>query len=83
MNSEPDRRTDQIGPELLAELESQAEVLGVYDEGQDIALDLHEDLFAPETRQRALAFLQSPRYESAVQTYRRISTGSIPLPDGQ
>lgn len=70
----------EIGPQLLAQLREEAEVLGVYDEGQDIALDLHEELFNPSTRQRAIAFLQSPRYEAAAETYRRITTGAIDLP---
>lgn len=75
MGSQAGRHVDEIGPELLGELKDQAEVLGVYDEGQDIALDLHEGLFDQATRERALAFLQSRRYEDAAETYQRIATG--------
>ena len=64
-----------IGAELLTQLGENATVLGVYDEGQDIALDLHEGLFSPTTPQRALAFLNSDRYRDAASTFRRL-TGS-------
>lgn len=82
MGSQADRHEDEIGPELLGQLKDQSEVLGVYDEGQDIALDLHEGLFNPSTKQRALAFLQSHRYESAAETFQRITTGPVDLPRG-
>ncbi|MDZ5146355.1 hypothetical protein [Microbacterium testaceum] len=82
MGSQANRHDDEIGPELLGQLKDQSAVLGVYDEGQDIALDLHTGLFDPATRDRALAFLQSPRYASAAQTYQRITTGPIELPSG-
>ena len=82
MGSQADRHDDEIGVELLEQLQEQAEVLGVYDEGQDIALDLHEGLFEPSTRQRTLAFLQSPRYEAAAEIYKRIATGPVELPGG-
>lgn len=81
MGAQPARGNAEIGPELLAQLKDGAEVLVVFDEGQDIALDLHEGLFEPSTKQRALDFLQSPRYDAAVATYRRITTGAIDLPD--
>lgn len=81
MGTQEDRHQDEIGPELLAELKDQAEVLGVVDEGQDIALDLHEGVLDPSARQRALAFLQSPRYAAAAETYRWITTGPVHLPD--
>lgn len=82
MGSQSGRDVEEIGPELLGELKDQAEVLGVYDEGQDIALDLHEGLFDQATRERALTFLQSRRYEVAAETYQRISTGPVDLPRG-
>ena len=78
MGSQP----DEVGLELLAQMRDQAEVLGVFDEGQDIALDLHEGLFDPSTKPRVLAFLESPRYASAVETYRRITTGPVEIPNG-
>lgn len=80
MGSQAGRDVEEIGPELLGELKNQAEVLGVYDEGQDIALDLHEGLFDQATRERALAFLQSRRYEDAAETYQRLTTGPVDLP---
>ena len=64
-----------IGAELLTQLGDNAAVLGVYDEGQDIALDLHEGLFSPTTQQRALAFLNSDRYRVAASKFRHL-TGS-------
>lgn len=80
MGSQEGRDGDEIGPELLGEIKDQAEVLGVYDEGQDIALDLHEGLFDQATRERALTFLQSRRYEAAAETFQRLTTGPIDLP---
>lgn len=78
MGSAHDRERDgQVGPELLEQLRAQAEVLGVFDEGQDIALDLHEGLFDPSTRQRALAFLQSRRYETAAVTFQHLTTPAV------
>lgn len=69
--------------ELLEQLQEQSEVLGVFDEGQDIALDMHEELFSTTTRERALSFLQSPRYENALHTYQRLVTGPVDVqPDG-
>lgn len=60
-----------IGAELLTQLGDNATVLGVYDEGQDIALDLHEGLFSPP--------LSSGRWPSSTQTAtatpRRSSAG--------
>ncbi|MFJ2535813.1 hypothetical protein [Microbacterium maritypicum] len=79
MGTQSDRHEDGLGPELLAQLRDGAEVLGVFDEGQDIALDLHERLFDPSTKQRTLAFLQSPQYEQAVNTYQRLTTGPVAL----
>ena len=64
-----------IGAELLTQLGENATVLGVYDEGQDIALDLHEELFSPTTRQRALAFLNSDRYQDAASKFLRLNGG--------
>ncbi|MBG0716869.1 hypothetical protein G3N18_02045 [Microbacterium sp. 2C] len=64
-----------IGADLLAQLQENATVLGVFDEGQDIALDLHEELFSPTTRQRALAFLNSDRYQDAATKFRRLNGG--------
>lgn len=83
MGSQSGRDVEEIGPELLGELRNQAEVLGVYDEGQDIALDLHEGLFDQATRERALTFLQSPRYEAAAETYQRLTTGPVDLPQSK
>lgn len=77
MGTQSDRHEDGLGPELLAQLRDGAEVLGVFDEGQDIALDLHERMFDPSTKQRALAFLQSKQYEQAVSTYERLTTGPV------
>lgn len=82
MGSERDRQDEQINEELLEQLQQQSEVLGVFDEGQDIALDLHEELFSTTTRQRALTFLQSPRYEKALETYQRLTTGPVDLQAG-
>lgn len=62
-----------VGAELLTQLVDNATVLGVYDEGQDIALDLHEGLFSPTTQQRALAFLSSERYRDAASKFRQLS----------
>ena len=75
MASPMDRDDSAINDELLSELRDQAHVLDVVDEGQDIALDLHVALFNPSTRERALAFLQSPRYESAAAKYRDLAGG--------
>lgn len=83
MGTQRDRHEDGLGPELLAQLRDGAEVLGVFDEGQDIALDLHERLFDPSTKQRTLAFLQSEQYEQAVSTYQRLTTGPIDLQSPQ
>lgn len=80
MGSQARRDAEEIGPDLLGELKDQAEVLGVYDEGQDIALDLHAGLFDQATRARALDFLLSDRYEDAAQTYQRLATGPVELP---
>jgi len=79
MGTQNDRHEEGLGPELLAQLQDGAEVLGVFDEGQDIALDLHERLFDPSTKQRTLAFLQSEQYEQAVSTYQRLTTGPVDL----
>lgn len=62
-----------IGAELLTQLGDNATVLGVYDEGQDIALDLHEGLFLPTTRHRVLTFLNSDRYRDAASKFRRLT----------
>lgn len=64
-----------IGADLLAQLQDNATVLGVFDEGQDIALDLHEELFSPTTRQRALSFLNSDRYQDAATKFLRLNGG--------
>lgn len=82
MGSERDQPEEQINEELLQQLEQQSEVLGVFDEGQDIALDLHEELFSTATQQRALTFLKSPRYEKALETYRRLTTGPVDIQPG-
>lgn len=82
MSPQPDRQDEQISADLLEQLQQQSEVLGVFDEGQDIALDLHEELFSTNTRQRALTFLQSPRYEKALETYQRLSTGPVDIQPG-
>lgn len=60
-------KDEQISDELLRELDDHARVLGVFDESQDIALDLHEQPFNPQTRARTLAFLQSPRYQQTAE----------------
>lgn len=79
MGSRQDHRDDEIGPELVTQLREQSEVLEVFDEGQDIALGLHEELFSTATRERALSFLQSPRYEKALGTYQRLITGPVDI----
>ncbi|GAA4492264.1 hypothetical protein [Microbacterium panaciterrae] len=72
---------DGFGQDLIEQMEDHAKVLHVFDEGQDIALDLHEKLLSEETRQRALAFLQSPRYASAIEKYERLTTGPVDVPE--
>lgn len=81
MSSQSDRRDDEFGEELLEQLKDQAEVLGVFDEGQDIVLDLHAGLFDPSTAERALIFLQSQRFKTATETFQRITTGPVDLPE--
>lgn len=75
MASQMDRDDSAFNDELLTQLHDQAHVLDVVDEGHDIALDLHEALFSPSTRERALAFLQSPRYVEAAEKYRGLVDG--------
>lgn len=70
--ADDDRDEREVTADLLEELTEQAQVLGVFDEGQDIALDLHEELFSPATRQRALDFLSSDRYQTAVQKFQHL-----------
>lgn len=65
---EPDDEV-QINAELLEQMSTDADLLVVGDEAQDVALDLHEAPFSPGTRQRALEFLQSPRYTSAASSF--------------
>ncbi len=61
MGSQTQHQEDGFSDGLIEQIEDHAKVLHVFDEGgQDIALDLHEKLLSEETRQRALAFLQSP-----------------------
>ncbi|GAB6855968.1 hypothetical protein [Microbacterium xylanilyticum] len=81
MGSQTQHQEDGFSDGLIEQIEDHAKVLHVFDEGQDIALDLHEKLLSEETRQRALAFLQSPRYTSAIQTYERLATGPVDLPE--
>lgn len=57
---------DNVSPELLEQLKGLSDVLELYDEGQDVALDLHAAPFAPTTRERCLAFFDSPRYHQAL-----------------
>ena len=65
---------------LIEQIADMAEVLDVFDEGQDIALDLHTSPFSEETKKRTLAFLQSPRYQSAIQKHAHLTTGPVDLP---
>ena len=58
----------QLPDGLLGELNEHARVLSAYDQAQDVALELHEKPFSPETRTRALKYLQSPEYEQAART---------------
>jgi hypothetical protein len=57
--------TTAIDDELLAEIRDQASVLSALDTAENVALDLHERPFSPETRQRALEWLQSDAYKNA------------------
>lgn len=76
MGARKDGDDSAMSAELLHELHDTAHVLDVVDEGQDIALDLHASLFNPTTRDRALAFLQSTRYEDAAAKFRQLGTPS-------
>lgn len=82
MGAQKDSDDNAISAGLLSELHDQAQVLDVVDEGHDIALDLHTELFNPSTRERALKFLQSPRYETAAEKFRRLVNSSEPLSGG-
>lgn len=65
-----------ITDELLEQLGDQATVLSALDEAEDVALDLHERPFSSETRQRALKWLQSDRYDAALQQMRALRGSS-------
>ena len=75
MGSQTQHQEDGFGDGLIEQIEDHAKVLHVFDEGQDIALDLHEELFSPTTRQRALAFLNSDRYQDAASKFLRLNGG--------
>lgn len=60
----------QLPDGLLGEISEHARVLSAYDRAQDVALELHEKPFSPETRTRALEYLQSAEYEQAARTVR-------------
>jgi hypothetical protein len=81
MGTRDDRNDAEISAELLEQLSDQAQLLVVFDEGQDVALDLHEALFSPDTRTRTLAFLNSDRYRDAVDKFHdltQVETGAKP-----
>lgn len=59
----------EVTEDLLRRVARDADLLTVGDEAQDVALDLHEDPFAPAVRKRALEFLRSPRYQAAAHDY--------------
>lgn len=65
-----DDAAPQLPDGLLEELNEHARVLSAYDQAQDVALDLHEKPFSPETRSRALQYLQSPEYQRAIDSVR-------------
>ena len=71
-------RGDEFSAELLENLRQQSQVLGVIDEGQSVALDLHEAIFDVDARARALAFLQSSRYEAAAQQFIELRASDVP-----
>lgn len=62
-----------LSGDLIEQLTAQAMILEVFEEGQDIALDLHEALFNPASRARAIAFLQSTRYQEAAALSRQLN----------
>ncbi|MGO1628107.1 MAG: hypothetical protein ACTH07_06475 [Microbacterium sp.] len=59
--------------DLLEQLRAHANVLGIIDESQDIALELHRTPFAPDVRKRAAAFLDSTRYRNAAQQFEALA----------
>lgn len=71
-----DDAAPQLPDGLLDELNEHARVLSAYDQAQDVALDLHEKPFSPETRSRALQYLQSPEYQRAVDSVRLHGKGA-------
>ncbi|CAM5535129.1 hypothetical protein [Leifsonia shinshuensis] len=56
----------KLDDETLAQMHEDASMLAALDEAEDVALDMYQSPFNPETRERALKWLQSQRYESAV-----------------
>jgi len=67
-----DRDEAQISAELLEELHAEAQLLGIRDEVDDVALDLHEKPFSEDARKRAIALLHSPRYVEAAKAFRSL-----------
>lgn len=65
-----DDAAPQLPDGMLKELNEHARVLSAYDQAQDVALDLHEKPFSPETQERALRYLQSPEYQRAIDAVR-------------
>lgn len=67
----------KIDDDLFTELREHSTILDVYDQAQDIVLDLHEEPFNPEVRDRALSFLQSPDYVGALNKFTRNQAGEL------
>lgn len=80
--SDQDCDDSGFSAETLEQLQTQATLLDVIDESQDVALDLHASPFSSAARERAIAFLGSSRYLDAAAKFERLRDETPSAPCG-